>query len=213
MNRNILLFVLLSLPFIASAQTLTVVEGDDEVKRNKFSEVYGKKTATYGALEWTMSKHINKADTIMTDLADRAAVEGANLVDREVNLAYDTEKENIERAQSIFQMNINKIIPMGGSNDSRKQWQELYNLSTYAVHVINSSYVPNTKRKIEYKKIYDDLINQNDQLTAYLQELNDYRLLQKYREVAEKAIPTADKSKAATDALSRLSSVFNKEKK
>lgn len=204
--------LLLVVAFFASwlpSVSQEVVEMEDELKREKFKTVYSRKIATYVDLDIVINRHRTKADSIMSDLAERATVEATNLADREIDLAYKKEQDKLERAKTAFQNNIDRILPLGGSNATRKNWQELYNLSTYAILVTHSSYLPNAKRRIQYQAIYDDLIKQNDQLTAYLRELEKNKLLKEYMQAAEKPIKAVDKEKAVTAAFGRWSAVMN----
>lgn len=208
MKKLLLLVIVLFASWLPSVSQVET-NWHDETKMNKFNDIYARKIATYANLDIVINRHRTKADSIMSDLAERATVEATNLADREIDLAYKKEEDKLERAKSAFQNNIDRILPLGGSNATRKNWQELYNLSTYAILVTHSSYLPNAKRRIQYQAIYDDLIKQNDQLTAYLRELEKNKLLKEYMQAAEKPIKAVDKEKAVTAAFGRWSAAMN----
>lgn len=67
------------------------------------------------------------SDSIKALTSRRAKVEAQNIVDRSpmTDMAWTVEKGKIEGKLDIFQKNINKIMPYGGTAEDYRQWKNI----------------------------------------------------------------------------------------
>lgn len=114
------------------------------------------------------------ADSIDSVTKRRAKVEALNVLDRQplTDTAWPVEKSKIEGKLAIFQSNINKIMPYGGTSEDYRQWKNIYNCIQTAIKVTRESYQDSGKKKREYLAIYKDIVGRNYHLTRLLLTLN-----------------------------------------
>ena len=100
------------------------------------------------------------ADSIDSVTMRRAKVEAMNIIDRQplTDTAWPVEKSKIEGKLSIFQSNINNIMPYGGTSEDYRQWKNIYNCIQTAIKVTRESYQDSGKKKREYLAIYKDIV-------------------------------------------------------
>jgi len=93
------------------------------------------------------------ADSIDSVTMRRAKVEAMNIIDRQplTDTAWPVEKSKIEGKLSIFQSNINNIMPYGGTSED------------------------SGKKKREYLAIYKDIVGRNYHLTQLLLTWNSIK--------------------------------------
>ena len=91
------------------------------------------------------------ADSIDSVTMRRAKVEALNVLDRQplTDTAWPVEKSKIEGKLSIFQSNINNIMPYGGTSEDYRQWKNIYNCIQTAIKVTRESYQDSGKKKRE----------------------------------------------------------------
>jgi len=96
------------------------------------------------------------ADSIDSVTMRRAKVEAMNIIDRQplTDTAWPVEKSKIEGKLSIFQSNINNIMPYGGTSED---------------------YQDSGKKKREYLAIYKDIVGRNYHLTQLLLTWNSIK--------------------------------------
>ena len=111
---------------------------------------------------------VDYAETIDSALTKRTKIEALNLADRSIDLAWLAEGSKITSKLDVFQKNIDRIIPMGGSYEQRKQWLEYYNEYECAIKSIKNYYMPNAQRKKMYLDIYAGLNYKNETLVKQL---------------------------------------------
>lgn len=104
------------------------------------------------------------AETIDSALTERAKIEALNIADRSVDLAWQMEKEKIEKKQTLFKNNINQIVMRGGTNQDYMYWTGVYNAIDCGLRAVKDAYMPNSQRKKQYLLIYKDLVLRNNQL-------------------------------------------------
>lgn len=203
MNRLYLLLAALLVNFlIVPAQTVTVTYNYDAAKEAAFKSMIDAKQKLGGNINFLSTQAADKASQA---LLDRADVDSLNLIDRQsaVDIAYQQEKDRITKAQEIFQANINFILAYGGSIEDKKQWQTIYNSITFALNEVRKAYLPTSKRKVQYEKITDDYIKQNNTLVAYLKNKQSQRQVQTLLNTEGSTLRAIDKSKAISDAKKR----------
>ena len=102
------------------------------------------------------------SDSIKALTSRRAKVEAQNIVDRSpiTDMAWTVEKGKIEGKLDIFQKNINKIMPYGGTAEDYRQWKNIYNCLQTAIKITRESYQDLGRRKKEYMAIYRDVVEQ-----------------------------------------------------
>ena len=208
MNKPYILLIGLSLGVhTLPGQTVEETYNHDAEKQQAFESMINKKIASVGNFgEFTSPLFAKQA---YEALAERARVDSLNCIDRMpgelYDVAYKQEAERLNAAADAFQSNINLIRAFGGSIEDKNQWQNIYNSITFALNVIKSSYLPTSKRKVQYQKIIDDYNKQNIALLAYLRNKQSQKLAQDIIEKSNSAslLTTTDKSKVAKDALIR----------
>ena len=84
-------------------------------------------------------------------------------------------RAKIEGKLSIFQSNINNIMPYGGTSEDYRQWKNIYNCIQTAIKVTRESYQDSGKKKREYLAIYKDIVGRNYHLTQLLLTWNSIK--------------------------------------
>lgn len=115
---------------------------------------------------------VDMAEQIDSALTNRAKIEALNVADRQIDIAWQTEGSKIEKVMQSFIDNINRIVPAGGSSTDRTRWTEYYKVYQTAIKATQQGYMPNSQRKKEYLRIYEDVVKQNDLLVSYLVSIN-----------------------------------------
>ncbi len=115
---------------------------------------------------------VDLAEQIDSALTNRAKIEALNVADRQIDIAWQTEESKIEKVMQSFIDNINRIVPAGGTPTDRTRWTEYYKVYQTAIKATQQAYMPNSQRKKEYLRIYEDVAKQNDLLVRYLVSIN-----------------------------------------
>ena len=115
---------------------------------------------------------VNMAEKIDSSLTSRAKIEALNVADRQIDIAWHTEGSKIEKIMQDFSNNINRIVPAGGTSSDRTRWTEYYKIYQTAIKATQQAYMPNSERKKEYLRIYEDVVKQNELLVSYLVSIN-----------------------------------------
>ncbi|MDY3936646.1 MAG: DUF5045 domain-containing protein [Prevotella sp.] len=133
----------------------------------------------------------------------RAKVEAQNVFDRSSagDMAWAVEKGKIESKLDIFQKNINKIMPYGGSAEDYRQWKSIYNCMITAIKVTRTSYQDLGRKKKEYVAIYKDIVKRNYHLTKQLLTWNS---IKKAKEMKKNSKPPQRLSSNATIAFNAM---------
>lgn len=124
-------------------------------------------------------QQVEMADSLDASMRSRAKIETLNMTDRQVDLAWSAEQSKIEGKMADLQRNINRIMTVGGKNAHIQFWQMEYNKFTTAIKAIKEGYMPNSQRKKQYLRIYDDLRQANDRLIRQLVYLNGNKTTKK----------------------------------
>ena len=100
----------------------------------------------------------------------RAKTEALNIESRlkATDVTWAIEKNKINNKLSIFQDNINKIMPSGGKTEDLENWKEIYNCAETAIKYIKGSYLDMGQRKKEFLSIYSFITERNSQLVRQL---------------------------------------------
>ena len=106
---------------------------------------------------------VEYADSIQADLEGRAKVEAANIVDRQVDLAWVTEGNKIEGKLLAFKNNINALNGKAKTEEI-VNWTELGQMYDFAIKATKQAYMPNSERQKQYLAIYDEIVKSNDSL-------------------------------------------------
>lgn len=115
---------------------------------------------------------VEYAEEIDSAMTQRAKIEALNMADRQVDLAWSAEGNKLEGCMAKFKKNIDRILPVGGTLDDKRRWEEYYNVYDYAVREIKRAYMPNAQRKKEYLRIYEEMTIQNETLVKFLVQLH-----------------------------------------
>lgn len=145
------------------------------------------------------------ADSIDSVTFRRAKIEGKNMADRSpmADMAWAVEKSRIEGKMDIFQKNINKIMPYGGTSEDYRQWKTIYNCFQTAIRVTRESYQDLGRRKKEYMAIYKDIVRRNYQLTSLLLAWNKIKSTKDMQANSKPPQRLSSISTVAYDALNR----------
>lgn len=106
---------------------------------------------------------VEYADSIKAELEERAKVEAANIADREIDLAWLTEGEKIQKKLWAFKSNIGSLNGKAKDNEI-SEWNDLAKMYDFAIKATKKAYMPNSERQKQYLAIYDELTASNDRL-------------------------------------------------
>lgn len=145
------------------------------------------------------------SDSIKALTSRRAKVEAQNIVDRSpmTDMAWTVEKGKIEGKLDIFQKNINKIMPYGGTAEDYRQWKNIYNCLQTAIKITRESYQDLGRRKKEYMAIYRDVVRRNYQLTRQLLAWNSVKSAKEIQKNSRSPQRLSSINTVAFDALNR----------
>lgn len=146
-------------------------------------------------------KQIEQAEKFDSAMIKRAEIEGLNMVDRQVDIAWTAEQKKIERKLADFQRNINRIMLVGGNREQINLWQLEYNKLSTAIKCIRESYIPNSQRKKQYITIYRDICSANDKLLKLLEYQNNNKMIHKL--LSAKYLKPDNRSSSALAAIAR----------
>lgn len=131
---------------------------------------------------YSLHNEVPYAEEIDSCLKERAKIEALNLADRQIDLAWASEKEKVEYKKEMFQKNINKIVSCGGTSADKRRWQNVYNAIDAAIRNVQDCYMPNSERQKSYILMYKDLVRYNTELVGALNEWSGHKLLKKYED-------------------------------
>ena len=123
---------------------------------NNNPQYVGGKLAYRAKFDGDINKELTDAKTIDTLAVSRAKSEAqhvASRTDKAIDLAWSSEGGRIEKAQSNFMRNISKITMYGGSYNSQKVWENIYDCFDMAIKETKSAYLDAGARKREYLAI------------------------------------------------------------
>lgn len=109
---------------------------------------------------------VEKSDSIRSDFKARAVVEVENLIDRNADIVWLTEKSRLESSLLKFKKNYDNFCFYGPSTDEREYWKEKYDRFNWAINVIRKGYMPNSERKKAYVQLKEDIDAANKKLVA-----------------------------------------------
>lgn len=138
-------------------------------KRNSSQlPVNGKEYQRMLALEeaFKEKKYAEDNDSLMTH---RAKEEALTVADKGVNdggadLIWPLEGPKIERALLVFKQNISALTSAGATNEDMEYWNGLYETFVEETNVIRTAYIANSKRGVQYTRIYNDITEANDKI-------------------------------------------------
>ncbi len=153
-------------------------------------------------------RELPMAEEIDSCLKERAKIEGYNLIDRQVDLAWPLEQAKVENKKAVFLRNINRISTLGGSAQDYKRWQNIYEAIDCGLRNVKDSYLPNSERQKSYLAIYKDLVKYNTDLCILLADLDARR---KLKGISDAKVPTPRTSIArhASDAFQRWKAAWH----
>lgn len=103
------------------------------------------------------------SDSIRSYLDSRAQVEAMNVADREIDVAWLTERGKIENALMSLKNNIGCLTGKTTATEI-EAWKELTGLYDCAIKATRQGYMPNSERQKQYLAIYDEITEKNEQL-------------------------------------------------
>lgn len=112
----------------------------------------------------SLNNQLPYAEDVDSALSKRKKEEAFNVLDRENDIVWASEKGKIESIKERFMSNINRIQYYGGSVADREYWLEIYKSIDCGLKVINKAYLSNSQRQKEYLSIYKDFYRRNDDL-------------------------------------------------
>ena len=173
---------------------------ESAAKKNKMSYRTLAGISSYGQVEYS--------ETIDSALVKRAEIEALNVSDRSggaLDVAWLAERDKINGKMTSFQNNINRIVIAGGTPADRARWDEYYKLFQCAIKATQDAYMPNSQRKKQYLRIYEDISAKNDILIRQLVQLSN---ADKTKELLSSTNDyTVDISSIANSAFSRWRNV------
>lgn len=130
------------------------------------------KNTLRGAAGLSAYSQLDHSERVDSAMSQRARIEALNMLDREIDLAWQTESSKVEGKLADFERNINRLMTVGGSNPQVKLWRLEYNKYQTAIRAVRESYMPNSQRKKQYLRIYEELRAVNENLIKLLVYLN-----------------------------------------
>ena len=106
---------------------------------------------------------VEYADSIKSDLEDRAKIEALNIADRELDVAWLAEGGRIEEKLVAFKSNINALFGRTQSTEI-EAWRELSKMYDFAIKTTKQAYMPNSERQQQYLAINQEISKSNDNL-------------------------------------------------
>lgn len=137
-------------------------------RKNKMSYRTLAGVSSYGQVDY--------AETIDSSLVKRADIEALNISDRSggaLDVAWMAEKDKLNEKMTSFHNNINRIVIAGGTPSDRARWDEYYKMFQCAIKATQDAYMPNSQRKKQYLRIYEDISAKNDILIRQLVQLSN----------------------------------------
>lgn len=156
----------------------------------------------------TLYSQRDYAERIDSAMSKRAAVEALNMADRaggSADLAWAVEGDKLREKMASFKGNIDKVVFTGGSVEERDYWQQFYGMYSSAIRNTQDAYMPNSQRKREYLRIYQDVCVKNELLVKYLVSISSRRSMRSCLD-ASAATTETDKMSISQTALSRWKS-------
>lgn len=176
---------------------------------NNNPQYVGGKLAYRAKFDGDINKELTDAKTIDTLAVSRAKSEAqhiASRTDKAIDLAWSSEGGRIEKAQSNFMRNISKITMYGGSYNSQKVWENIYDCFDMAIKETKSAYLDAGARKREYFAIYNDIVKHNVELTKYLRILAGSETAEQFFKDKKEYRPVKKRQGIAYDAFERWKS-------
>lgn len=142
------------------------------------------------------NSQIEMSARIDSVMKERAKIEAFNIADRlpTADLAWEVEKDRISKALGVFHDNIGCIFTYGGTVQDKKEWDEQYDMMTFAVREIQDATLQNSKRQEQYQEIYKDIVRRNEALVSHLGSL---QALSFAKSLLSPSAPTVKADKAA----------------
>lgn len=156
-------------------------------------------------MQLVLNKEEPYSEAIDSALTERMRVEMGNIADRTpgvTDVAYQTEKGKIERKMELYKKNIERITLEGGTPQDYRHWLERYNAISCGLQAVRDAYMPMGKRKEQYLKIYQDLLQQNREITEYIMFLRGLKRVETFNN-SRAFIPKTDIGTAARSAHGR----------
>lgn len=160
-------------------------------------------------LKAILMNEVPDAKSIDSALVKRAEQEALRVADRSVDIAWQSEGSKINKRMSSYESLINKIIPLGGSLEDYQTYKRDYDKITCEIRAVQDAYMDNSMRTREYTKIYEDVLDSELDLIAFLRKVRALKRMEKELEKAEEAGPLPSPSKqAAIQAHTRWQNAF-----
>lgn len=109
---------------------------------------------------------VEKADSIKSDFVKRGIIEGENLVDRNVDMVWLTERQRVESALLRFKTNYDAFCLYSPTTEEREYWKEKYDRLSWSVAAMRKGYMPNSERKKMFVELKEDIDKANKRLVA-----------------------------------------------
>ena len=104
---------------------------------------------------------VDKADSIKSYFVERGKREAENLLDRNVDLVWITEKGRVNEALLRLKRNVDRIGELGAPSSERKFWNDKYNRLEWSIGAMREGYMPNSERKKQFVALYGDILTAN----------------------------------------------------
>ena len=138
---------------------------------------------------------------------------GVSIADVTSSTAWKSEKPRIEKAMTAFTTDIMLLRTEGAEEKEVKDWENQKDMLKWSIDMITDSYLPNSKRKEQYGKIYNDITERDARLRARLKVIRAQKKLDAYvtgsdidsldRVRYDSLMLLNDKARAAGEALAR----------
>lgn len=133
-----------------------------ELYYKTFHNSYLKDAETTGKLVFRTAtgidtyKQIEFSDSIKNDLKERAEVEALNLADRTIDLSWETWHDKLEKARAKYDALTLRLLNKTTAEEITA-WEDLGKQMDYAIEIIHTAYMPNSKREESYQLIYKNM--------------------------------------------------------
>lgn len=151
------------------------------------------------------NNQISKADSIKSKLATRAKVSSLELVssDPNMDMAWKVEGPKIESAMEMFNKNINRIMPCGGTDDDYKNWEMMYKCIQSGINIIRKSYLTLGQRQEKYISYHKEILQKNIALTKRLRQWRGYKEADEFNKMGINRVKLTKHETVAFDCMLR----------
>lgn len=134
----------------------------------------------------TANEQVEMAEAIDTSLVSRAKIEGLNVLDRGVDVAWLCEGDKITDAMNRFNDNITRLPQVPDGYAMKGMWQDEFDKFLCAIKSVQDAYMANYQRQEQYVKIYKEITQKNETLVKVMEVMKALAACKEWEKQYEK---------------------------